>query len=236
METKCLGPGGLTEKLGESRGRRQLGRGQDGGIGEGAGQGRTGLVGIAAEQGDAGHRQQRRDAGPVLRQLARPAIVGGGQIALLESDFGGQGLNRGQLTVLREEPLGDLGSFVQFAQLEEGASEAGAGAGRGIAGEATLPAGADAGGVARREGEGGTLVQEGGRLACLLLDQVQQRRGVVEPTADAEPRHKLVAELCRQRDRFGEGDLWFKKGHRGAVAGARGRLAGALHARSPGRD
>ena len=44
----------------------------------------------------------------VLRQLSRPVIVGGGQIALLESDFGGQGPNRGQLTVLREELFRDL--------------------------------------------------------------------------------------------------------------------------------
>ncbi len=162
-------------------------------------------------------------------------IVRGGQIALLESDLGGQGLNRGQLTVLCEELVRDLGRFIQFAQLQERASEAGAGARRGIAGEATLPAGANAGGVARRKRQGGPLVQKRGRLARLLLDQVQQLRGVVELTADPEPCRKLEAESGRQRARVGEGDLWFVKGHRGVVPGVGGRLAGALHAYSPGR-
>ena len=39
----------------------------------------------------------------IVRQESRPAIVCRSQITLLESDFGGQGLNRGQLAVLSEE-------------------------------------------------------------------------------------------------------------------------------------
>ena len=103
------------------------------------------------------------------------------------------------------------GRFVQFAQLQQRASEAGAGAGRGIAGEATLPAGADPCGVARRKRQGGSLVQKRGGLAGLLLDQVKQLRGVVELTADTEPCRKLEAKFGRQRAGFGEGDIWFVK-------------------------
>ena len=48
----------------------------------------------------------------------------GGKIALLEGDLGGEGLNRGQLAVRREELVRDRGGFVQLAQLQERASEA----------------------------------------------------------------------------------------------------------------
>ena len=161
-QPQCLGSGGLRQELRQCRGGRQLGSGQDRGIGHGAGECRTSLVEIAAEHGDAGDRQLRCDARGIFRQLSRPPIVRGGQIALLERDFGGQGLNRGQLTVLREEVVRDLGRLVQFAQLEERASEAGAGAGRGIAGEATLPAGTDRLGITRRKRQGGSLVQKRG--------------------------------------------------------------------------
>jgi len=41
--------------------------------------------------------------------------VCGGEIALLEGDLSGQGLNRGQLAVLREELFRNLGRFVQIA-------------------------------------------------------------------------------------------------------------------------
>ncbi len=46
-QPQCLGPGGLRQKLCQCRGRRQLGSGQDRGIGQGAGERRTSLVEIA---------------------------------------------------------------------------------------------------------------------------------------------------------------------------------------------
>jgi hypothetical protein len=225
--------GGLRQELGQSHRRSQLSRGQVSELDEGAIERRAGQVEISAEHGDAGHPQQRGDAGGVLRQLGRPAIVRGGQITLLNRDFGDKGLNRGQLTVLRQELLRDLGRFLQLTQLQERASEAGTGAGRGKGGEATLPAGADARGVAKCEREGSPLVQKRGRLARLLLDKIKQLPGVVELTADTEPRRELVAELRRQRACFEERGPGFVNGHWGAVPDAGDRLAGALHAYSP---
>ena len=180
------------------------------------------------------HRQHWRNASRIV-QLRRPVIVRYGHISPLESDLGIQGLNRGQLTVLCEERVSHLGRFIQVPQLQEGAGEADAGARRGIAGKAALPAGADTVGVTRRKCKGSTLIQKRGRLACLSLDQVQQRRGVVELTGDPEPCRKLESESGWQGTRVVEGDLWFVKGHRGIVPGVGGRLAGALHACSPGR-
>ena len=56
----------------------------------------------------------------------------------------------------------DLGGFIQFAQLQKRASEAGAGAGRRVAGETALPTGTDTLGITRCEREGGSLVQKCG--------------------------------------------------------------------------
>ncbi len=164
-------------------------------------------------------------------QLSRPAIVGGGQIALLESDFGGQGLNRGQLTMLREEVVRDLGRLIQFAQLQKRASEAGAGAGRRDSwrdGAANRRGHASASPAASARAARSSRSVADSPASCSI--RIQQLRGVIELTADTEPCRELESKFGRQRTGFGEVDLRFVNGHRGDGLGARGHLAGQLHA------
>src|SRR5215207_4671004 len=138
--------------------------------------------------------------------------------------------------MVREEVVRDRGRLIQFTQFQKRASEAGVGAGRWIARETALPAGAHTLGITRREREGGSLVQKCGRLSRFLLDQIEQVPGLIELSADTEPCRELEAEFRRQLARVGDGEVWFVKRHGGAVPTVRGHLAGTLHACSPGKN
>ena len=66
--------------------------------------------------------------------------------------------------------------FSQVSQLQERASEAGTGARCGMVGDAALPADANSCSVAHCKRQGGSLIQKHGRLARLVLDQVEKCR------------------------------------------------------------
>ena len=125
----------------------------------------------------------------------------------------------------REELFSDLGRFSQVSQLKKRASTGRTGARRRMAREATLPTGANSSGVARGKRERRSLVKKRCRLARVLLEQVQKLRGIVELTADTEPRRKLDTVLWWQLGRLCESGLWFVRKHGRVVPGVRGRLA-----------